>query len=591
MASSPGAGAVIDEPPPELRLVFSEPLEAQATSLDIVDESGTALLERGGGIDPSDPFALIVTDPDLADGVYTIRWRTLSAADGHTAEGFFSFVIGDGAALPTAPQPDYADTHQAADAPGVIGRWLTYLGLLLGFGVAVFQRVVLRAVMPRALVRALAAGFGVAAAGTLAVAVAAGLEAGSVGDYLLGTRNGVLHLLRAGAAGIGAIAILVVPARAAVSVAAVAGLVGIVLLGMAGHAAALPGVSPVAGAIVHILGAAVWISGIAMLVALVLRPALVLGDRPRPQMREVVPRFSALALTSIGLVALTGVHAAWVLTGTMLNPATNYGMTLLMKSGFAIGALALGGLNYLDGGRGMRWIDTFRNRVSVEAMSAATVLVMAAALATTPPVDEVGGVPVAPVPDAFGAVAPGMSMEVVPGRPGLNRIVVTTTDALAAMPALELSLDRLDAGTSTLVPLVLEGSAGTGGGAHGAHAPAASAGSVDWFADALVLPAGSEWDTSVRIRSASGKELSRQRFAFSLSDDGIEAGRINPLITPASVIAVLLMIGGALGVGLGIGGGRLPRTDARASRAALLAGGAVAVGLGGLMVAERLLAL
>ena len=43
VASSPGAGAVVPESPDELRLVFSEPLEAQATSLDLADERGATV--------------------------------------------------------------------------------------------------------------------------------------------------------------------------------------------------------------------------------------------------------------------------------------------------------------------------------------------------------------------------------------------------------------------------------------------------------------------------------------------------------------------------------------------------------------------
>ena len=165
-------------------------------------------------------------------------------------------------------------------------------------------------------------------------------------------------------------------------------------------------------------------------------------------MLEVVPRFSALALVSIGLVVLTGVHAAWIQTGTLVPSGTEYGRTLLMKSAFAVGALALGGLNYLDGGRMMGWLDGFRSRITVEVMLVATVLVLTAALAITPPAEEASGVVIEPVPDAFGEVAPDVSMEVRPGRPGVNRIVVTTIEAMAGRAALQLGMDNLTDGTT-----------------------------------------------------------------------------------------------------------------------------------------------
>jgi hypothetical protein len=306
-------------------------------------------------------------------------------------------------------------------------------------------------------------------------------------------------------------------------------------------------------------------------------------------MRTLVPRFSALALVAIGIVALTGVYASYAQTGVLLDPGTEYGRTLLMKAAFAIGAFALGGLNFLDGGRMMAWLGGFRRRITVEVMLAATVLVLTAALAITPPVDEPTGVAIAPIPDAFGNVAPGMQMDVVPGRPGINRIVVTTTDALAMSSTLELALDNLDAGTTTRVPLVLAGMAGMDHSGTAGLSMTTPDGTIDWTADAVVLPADSQWDTTVRVLAAGTEtELSRQRFAFTLSSDGIDEGRVSTLVNPATIIAGMLVIGGALGLGLGIGGASLPRCEAVASRVALLGGGGVALVLGGLIAVTQL---
>jgi copper transport protein len=589
VASSPASGAILPESPDEIRLVFSEPLEAQATSLDVAAESGTVVLSRAGSVDPADPYALVVTDPQLADGVYVLTWRTLSAADGHTAEGFLSFGIGDveGAIL---SQPGGDTIHSETDPIAVIGRWLTYVGLLLALGLAVFFRVVIRdGPMPARVARLLGLALLGSAAATLVAAAASGLEAGSIGDYLAGSRTGSLQLARAIVAATGGVALLAIAPRLAATVAAVTGLTGIVLLVMAGHASALAGPVPVIVQVVHVAGAAVWIGGIVAILGLAVRPGLLAASPP--PMRTIIPRFSAVALASIGLVVLTGVYAAYAQTGTLLDTGTEYGRTLLMKSGFATGALALGGLNFLDGGRMMGWLDGFRSRITIEVMLATTVLVLTAALASTPPVDEPTGVSIEPIPDAFGNVAPGMSMRVIPGRPGLNRVVVTTTDALAASSTLELGLDRLDDGSTTRVPLVLEGMAGMDHGAGTAGIlHTTEDGTVDWVADTIVLPPGSRWDTSVRILSATGEtEISRQRFAFTLAQDGIDEGRLSSVIDPATLVAAVLVLAGGLGLGLGLGGASLPRCEAAASRIALLAGGGIAVALGGLIGVSRLI--
>jgi len=589
VASSPGSGAILADSPDEIRLVFSEPLEDQVTSLDLALQDGTDILERVGEVDPADRYALVVADPQLVEGIYLITWRTLSAADGHTAEGFLSFGVGDVDGV-VATTPGGGMIHSETDPIGVVGRWLTYVGLLLALGTAAFHRLVIRdGPMPAALPRAIGAALLVSSAATLVAATASGLESGSVIDYLLTSRNGLLQLARAGVAAAGGMALFVVAPRLAGIVAAATGLVGIVLLVAAGHASALPGVVGLLNQVVHVIGASIWIGGIVGLLALVARPSLIVRDRP-PGLRSVVPRFSALALTSIGLVALTGVYAAYAQTGTILDPGTEYGRTLLMKTGFAAGAMALGALNYFDGGRMMAWLDGFRNRVTIEVMLATTVLVLTAALASTPPLEEATGVRIEPIPDAFGEIAPGMEMKVIPGRPGLNRIVVTTTDALAASSTLELGLDRLDDGSTTRVPLVLEGMAGMDHGAGTAGmAHATEDGTIDWTADAVVLPAGSRWDTSVRVLSDDETELSRQRFAFTLSADAIDDGRLRSLLDPASGVAIALLLGGALGLGLGIGGMALPRCEAAASRVALLGGGSVATVLGVLIGGTRIL--
>jgi hypothetical protein len=187
-----------------------------------------------------------------------------------------------------------------------------------------------------------------------------------------------------------------------------------------------------------------------------------------------------------------------------------------------------------------------------------------------------------------------MTLTVSPGRPGVNRVVATTTDAMAMISGgLELVLDRVDAGTTTRVPLTLapgamaghEGMDDRGAEPRGSDSP------VDWIADAVVLPTGSDWDASVLAVAVGGSELARQRFSFAVSDDGVAEGAIRSIADPVSAIALVLLIGGAIGIGLGLGGGRLPRTDPAASRLALRVGGLTAVALGAAIGLDRLLSL
>jgi copper transport protein len=580
VASSPGAGEIVDASPDEIRLIFSEALTSKLSSIDVVAQDGTRYFTGAGDVDPGDDHALVLADPGLPEGVYSVTWRSVSAADGHSEEGFFTFGIGDVAQQ--LPQVAGGSLHEPASPISIIGRWITYLGILLAFGLALFHLVVVRyGPMPIGLTRLLAAALAISSLATIILATVSALEAGSLGGYLFGSRNGLLQVARALVADLGAVALVITPRRWSTRIAGVTGFVGIVLLIMAGHAAALTDPVPIVAGVVHVAAAAAWIGGLAGLMLVVVRPGLVSAGAP-PELRRAVPRFSALALVSIGMVSVTGVYSFWAQTGSLAPFDSEYGRTLVLKSVLALAAFGVGTFNYFDGGRMRPWLDGFRTRLTIESLTAVGVLVMTAVLSTTPPVDEVTGVAIQPIPDAFGEVAPQMELHVVPGRPGVNRVVVTTTDAMVALD-LELSLDRLDQGTTSRVPLTaegLQGMEGMEGMDHSSMVNRNDDGTVDWSADAIVLPAGSSWDTAVVVDAADGTELSRQRFSFTLSDDGIDEGRITSLLNPATGLALLLLVGGAIGLGLGLGRMALPRCEAFASRVALLSGGTTALVLG-----------
>jgi methionine-rich copper-binding protein CopC len=602
VASAPGAGEVLDEPPSQLVLVFSEPLEAAFSAADVTDAAGRRIVTHAGAVDTADAHQLLVDLPPLADGVYTVRWRSLSSADGHTASGFFSFAVGS-----TGEQlPEAGSTHGAGGDAGpftAVGRALGYVGPLAGIGLPVIGWVALRGRFRPGVLGALGFALLVSAVAVFAVAArsALGADPEQPAAYLTGSRNGVLQLSRAGLFAVAGLLVIGLAGRAqgaALAVTGAAALGGIGLQVLAGHAAGLPGPAPLVGQAVHVAAVGVWLSGVALLAVLAIRPRLVL-ERP-PPLREVVPRFSALALAAIGLLGVTGIHAAWSQTGTLVDLGTEYGRFLAVKSALALGALGLGGLNYLDGGRLLGWLGGIRTRLISEAGLAVGVLLVTGLLSATPPLDASRGVAIAPVPDAFGRLLAGVSLELVPGRPGVNAVVVSAKGDLGNT-ALELALERLDGGGRTTIPLRHTDAAGgthdTTGGAHDApasdlthDAPASDLTQADrYVASAVVLPAGSAWDASVRVLvEAGGDELSRQRYTFSMGEAGVQDGQLLSLLDVGIGLAAVLVVGGALAIGLGYGGWRLPRCEPAASRIALGAGGVVALALGALIGLSRL---
>jgi putative copper export protein/methionine-rich copper-binding protein CopC len=589
VASSPAGGSVLDEPPDEIRLVFSEPLEAELTSFDLADGDGALLLERAGEIDLTDPFVLVAAIPRLDDGVYSVTWRTLSAADGHPASGFFTFGVGN--VEDDLPPTPGATADADRDLVAVTGRWLTYLGFMAALGLVIFHRVVVRgAGLPRALSRLIAGGLAASAVGTGVLLVQGALESGDAASYLFASRSGTLLGMRIAVAALGAVGAVILSARLAGPAAAGAGLAGIVVLVVGGHASGLEGPAAMSAGVAHVIGAGVWAGGLVALLLLALRPA-VMGPE-RPTLRQAVPRFSALALTSVGVMGVSGVYSAWAQTGELLPLDTEYGRVLVLKSVAAVVAIGVGAISFLDLGSLVPWLGGLASRLRFELAAVAVVLGLTAMLATTPPLEEPRGVAIEPIPNAFGVVAPDMGMTIGPGRPGVNRVTVTTSGSLATVGGLELGLERLDGGSSTRVPLTLAGMEGMEqmeGMDHVAMADPDGDGTISWYADAILLPADSEWDTTVHIVGDSGDEFGRQRFSFTMDAARVDEGRLTSLVNVGTGVAVLLIVGGALGVGLGLGGMGLPRCDAAASRVALVGSGIVAALLGVVVGASTLL--
>src|SRR5438552_6747685 len=94
--SIPSANASLSTPPRQVVLVFSEPVVAGLSTATVVDRQG-AVVSQAVAV-AGDSRALAISVGPLATGVYTVRWRVLSATDGHTTSGFL--LVGLGERLP-----------------------------------------------------------------------------------------------------------------------------------------------------------------------------------------------------------------------------------------------------------------------------------------------------------------------------------------------------------------------------------------------------------------------------------------------------------------------------------------------------------
>ena len=91
----PGDGAVVTSPPPEIVLTMSQDMfdREGANDIDVVDAAGTEVTTVAAVLDRSNRKRLSVSLPsNLAPGVYTVKWKTLSADDGDPGAGTLKFT-------------------------------------------------------------------------------------------------------------------------------------------------------------------------------------------------------------------------------------------------------------------------------------------------------------------------------------------------------------------------------------------------------------------------------------------------------------------------------------------------------------------
>ena len=109
-SATPADGAVLDAPPTEIVLTFTEDLDESKSSLTLHTANGEQL--AAGTVDPADPAAMRIDDvPDLSPGTYEIRW-TSSGSDGHLERGTLQFEL----TAPT-PTPTVAATPEPSASP------------------------------------------------------------------------------------------------------------------------------------------------------------------------------------------------------------------------------------------------------------------------------------------------------------------------------------------------------------------------------------------------------------------------------------------------------------------------------------------
>lgn len=107
--SNPPDRALLDEPPEQVSLRFTQELDTSESSLAVFDRNGGRVDLGDGRVDLNDldhQTMVVSLPPSLASGKYTVRWTAVSADDGDAIDGAISFTVGGPVAVGEATAAD-----------------------------------------------------------------------------------------------------------------------------------------------------------------------------------------------------------------------------------------------------------------------------------------------------------------------------------------------------------------------------------------------------------------------------------------------------------------------------------------------------
>ena len=118
LLASPEPGTGLSQAPAAVVIKFSEPLNTALSRIEVLDASGTDVGQGPTLAVAGDAQAMRRPLGLLPVGQYTVRWTSVSALDGHTLRGTYSFAVGTGADAGTT----IADSPLDSEGPiGLVG--------------------------------------------------------------------------------------------------------------------------------------------------------------------------------------------------------------------------------------------------------------------------------------------------------------------------------------------------------------------------------------------------------------------------------------------------------------------------------------
>ena len=389
--SDPSSSQSLTSPPSKVDVYFSDPIDIRYSQLKVLDSSGKQVDNKDVKTINGDQTTLTVSLPsEPKNGIYTVSTKVLDATDGHVTENAFVFGVGQAVTINQlgSSSPQLQIPEAAARFPALVGQVLVvgaaFSSLWLWRPISKIDWLNANILQARAHIDAkmvklmvigsvilLASGFGM-------IFVQANAINAGIGDAIL-TKFGNVWIVRmVQSAILFAISIGIYNRmRKGKGVAAednnqqssfilhkgetaallVIGLAVLATTTLISHGAATGQSLSVSLDFVHNVVASLWIGGVIYLAFLVV-PELkrMVARAPRPisgihaiaasTLSILIPRFSIIVLTLLGIIIITGPFLLYTIEPNLdLTISSLYGKALIAKLVLAGSMAAIGGYN------------------------------------------------------------------------------------------------------------------------------------------------------------------------------------------------------------------------------------------------------
>jgi copper transport protein len=372
LQTTPVPSRIVNVPPTQVSLRYSEPVEPRFAIVSVTNAPGDKVTAGPPRRSPADADTLLVPLKRLSEGWYLVYWRVISV-DGHPVRGAFTFAVGPNPG--PAPQFVIPSTSESAATPKLVSaRWVAFLSMMAAIGLFGLRIFIARPMVARVAgtrLHNVSIAFGVSSAIALvAIPIYVFLATAEFALRSFWSFGALFPLVRVSAfgrswvdlelvfalfAGAAAIAIwLDRPERRQRSIAGVIALAGalgaaaavLLVPGIAGHASQTsPRGLSLAFDWFHLVAGSVWVGG---LLGLVVLAASLPAARRVAGLVVCVPRFSNTAFVSVLVLVGAGIGSSVQHMPTLASLwQTSYGKALLVKIGLLGAALLLAAVNLL----------------------------------------------------------------------------------------------------------------------------------------------------------------------------------------------------------------------------------------------------